>query len=99
MLRCLPFSLLAAYIAALPLATTVAPMSNVFGSDPVPRTWGPFESSKEPLKTMEQLAPKLTPFVIVDVEPQLRPTAKRQLVRYGPFVMPASKASQASAIY
>jgi hypothetical protein len=49
------------------------------------------DATKPPLKTMEQLAPRIEPAVIVDVEPLLRAGAKRQLVRYGPFLMPASK--------
>jgi hypothetical protein len=74
----IPIFALAAFAAALPI-DEVAPGANVD------------EASKPPLKTMEELAPKIEPFVTVDVQPLLRPGAKRQLVRYGPFVMPASK--------
>lgn len=89
----LPFSLLAAVssVAALPVDGAAPPAAVIFGAEAEPKTWNPLGSSRPPLKTMEQLAPKLEPHTIVDVEPQLRPSAKRQLVRYGPFIMPASK--------
>lgn len=76
-LNLLSIPLLATSVAALPV-NDFAPEANV-------------DESKPPLKTMAQLAPKIEPSVMVDVEPLIRAGAKRQLVRYGPFLMPASK--------
>jgi hypothetical protein len=44
-----------------------------------------------PPKTMDDVAPVIKPAVIVNAEPVIRQGAKRQLVRYGPFVLPAAK--------
>jgi hypothetical protein len=76
-LNLLSIPLLATSIAALPV-DDFSPEANV-------------DETRPPLKTMAQLAPKIKPAVIVDVEPLIRAGAKRQLVRYGPFNMPASK--------
>jgi hypothetical protein len=47
----------------------------------------------KPAKTYEEIAPVMQPAAIVPQKPLLRTTAKRQLARYGPFDLPALKAS------
>jgi hypothetical protein len=42
-------------------------------------------------KNLEEIAPPMKAFAVVDEKPITRETAKRQLVRYGPFSLPAAK--------
>jgi len=42
-------------------------------------------------KTMDELAPLIKPSTMIDVEPITRKTAKRQLIRFGPFNLPAAQ--------
>jgi hypothetical protein len=41
-----------------------------------------------PPKTMLEVAPLIKPAAIIQVNPLIRPNAKRQLVRFGPFILP-----------
>jgi hypothetical protein len=42
-------------------------------------------------KTYEELAPVIQPAAVINEKPLIKPSAKRQLVRYGPFDLPALK--------
>jgi hypothetical protein len=47
-----------------------------------------FPQQAAPAKTLEQLAPFIKAASITEAKPLVRPTAKRQLVRYGPWDLP-----------
>jgi len=42
-------------------------------------------------KTLEELAPFIKPAKVIDFPPEIRQTAKRQIIQYGPFEIPALK--------
>lgn len=42
-------------------------------------------------KTYEELAPVIHPAAVIDEKPLIKPSAIRQLVRYGPLDLPALK--------
>jgi hypothetical protein len=69
-----------AYLAALVSAAPPQPASQNTG-----------DANAPPPKTMDDVAPVIKPVKIIDVEPLIRPGAKRQLVRFGPFTLPAAK--------
>lgn len=43
-------------------------------------------------KSLDELASFIMPAKVVDAAPEIRSTAKRQIVQYGPFEIPAYKA-------
>jgi hypothetical protein len=47
--------------------------------------------SKAKPKTYDELAPVIHPAAVIDEKPLIKSNAKRQLVRYGPFDLPALK--------
>jgi hypothetical protein len=65
--------------------------ATVVAAPPQPVSPNPKDASAPPPKTMDEVAPVIRPAQIIDVNPMIRPNAKRQLVRYGPFVLPAPK--------
>jgi hypothetical protein len=61
------------------LITLLSAVSNVFAADPP--------------KTFDQLAPVIKVASVKEVTPLIRSDAKRQLIRFGPWEVPAAKVS------
>lgn len=49
-------------------------------------------------KEMDKIAPFIKPAVVVDAEPLIRPAARRQQVRFGPFNLPAHKVDKSQSL-
>jgi hypothetical protein len=47
--------------------------------------------ARDPPKTFDELAPAIKPAGVKDAKPLIRPDAKRQLIRFGPWDVPAAK--------
>jgi hypothetical protein len=48
-------------------------------------------SAPKPIeKSIEQLAPPMKAAKVIEQKPVLRPNAKRSLIQFGPFTLPAS---------
>jgi hypothetical protein len=63
--------------------------------DPQGSTLPALDNINKVAQIMEQVAPNIKP-VTVEAKPQLRPDAKRKILRFGPHTIPASKVSASS---
>ena len=64
-----------------------APMAAA--KEPEPKA--PTKVSPAQATSLEQLAPAVRPFKVIDSKPEVRQNAKRQLFRFGPYELPGSK--------